>query len=158
MPTPIPTELVDTLTSSVQDVFNTMVFQAVEAGALTGEVPRQKQTNIVATVAFAGHRRGAVSFHSSAEVAKDIAGAMLGIPSTQVNGELPDAIGEIANMIAGTFRTKLASFEPACAISVPTVTMGSDFATRYVAEVSRTVIPFTMSGHRMWVELILTGQ
>lgn len=154
----IPTQLTDTLISSVEDVFNTMVFQSVSASSAVAEVPRLKQTNIVATVAFAGHRRGAVSFHSSADTAKGIAGAMLGIPAAEVNGELPDAIGEIANMIAGTFRTKLASFEPACAISVPTVTMGSDFATRYVAEVSRTVIPFSMSGSTLWVELILTGQ
>ncbi|HXT70712.1 MAG TPA: chemotaxis protein CheX [Vicinamibacterales bacterium] len=158
MPSPIPTQLVDTLTTSVEDVFTTMVFQPVQPGGVVGEVPRLKQTNIVATVAFAGHRRGAVSFHSSADCAKDIAGSMLGITPAEINGELPDAIGEIANMIAGTFRTKLAAFEPACAISVPTVTMGSDFATRYVAEVSRTVIPFTMSGQTLWVELILTGQ
>src|SRR5262245_31594828 len=124
MSMPIPQQLVDTLVAAVEEVFGTMVFRDVQARPHLTETPRSRQAQIVATVAFAGHRRGAVSFHSTTATARGIAGAMLGIAPHQVNGEMPDAIGEIANMIAGTFRTKLAAFEPACAISVPSVTMG----------------------------------
>jgi hypothetical protein len=42
-------------------------------------------------------------------------------------------------------------------ISIPTVTIGSDFYTKYVCDVRRVLCPFTMDeGHEVFVELILT--
>jgi len=82
---------------------------------------------------------------------------MLGIPAAQINGEMPDAIGEITNMIAGTFRTRMAASGSRWAISVPTVTVGSDFRTTYASNVRRVLCPFTMDdGDQVFVELILT--
>ena len=83
---------------------------------------------------------------------------MLGMPPETLNGEMPDAIGEIANMIAGAFRTKLAASEPASAIAVPTVTIGSDFSTKYMSAVKRVLCPFQMDSQTLYVELILTGE
>ena len=112
----------------------------------------------MATVAFAGHRRGLVAIHSSIDAARNIACAMLGIPEDEINGEIPDAMGEVANMVAGTFRNKLAAIEPASAIAVPTVTIGSDFSTTYLSAVRRARCPFEMEGQPISVELILTGE
>ena len=153
----IPEAILSPLVSATEEVFDTML-----AIPLVREVPIESSTpvpaNVVATVAFAGHRRGLVVFYSSLGAAKEIAGAMLGIPPETVNGEVPDAIGEIANMVAGTFRNRLAAFEPASAIAVPTVTVGSDFSTMYISAVRRVRCPFQMNGHEISVELILTGE
>ena len=156
----IPQEIFSHLVSATEEVFETMVFkQLTAAPVLPGDAARPK-SNVVATVPFAGHRRGLVAFHASLPGAKAIAGAMLGMEPASINGEMPDAIGEVANMIAGTFRNKLAAIEPASAIAVPTVTIGSDFSTRYVSEVRRVLCPFDMdgtAGDPVYVELILTG-
>lgn len=111
-----------------------------------------------ATVAFAGHRRGLVCIHSSVDAARNIAGAMLGMAEDEITSEIPDAMGEVANMVAGTFRNKLAAIEPASAIAVPTVTIGSDFSTKYLSAVRRARCPFEMEGQPISVELILTGE
>jgi len=154
----IPAELLTNLMTSTEEVFETMMFKsltrlpAAEAGA------ERKGPHVVATVAFAGHRRGLVAIHSSIDAARSIAGAMLGIAIEDLNGEVPDAMGEVANMVAGTFRNKLAAFEPASAIAVPTVTMGSDFATTYLSAVRRARCPFDLEGQPLAVELILTGE
>ena len=66
--------------------------------------------------------------------------------------------GEVANMIAGCFRTKLAAIEPASAIAVPTVTVGSDFATIYPNDVDRVLCPFSLDSDTVYVELVLTGK
>jgi len=151
----IPTDVLDHLVSATHEVFETMIFKQLSAlPPVDGDAARPR-SNVVATVAFAGHRRGAVSFHSSLPTANLIAGAMLGQPAETINGEMPDAIGEVANMIAGSFRTRLAAVEPASAIAVPTVTIGSDFSTRYVSEVRRALCPFEMEGEPLFVELIL---
>src|SRR4051812_31838776 len=100
------------LLAATEEVFETMVFTPLSAGPpLDGDVA-VPPANVVATVAFAGHRCGLVSFRSSIGAARAIAGAMLGEPADALNRDMPDAIGEITNMIAGSFRTKLAAVEP----------------------------------------------
>ena len=152
----IPEAIVTPLIAATEEVFDTML-----AIPLVRQTPIESSppvpANVVATVAFAGHRRGLVVFYSSFGAAREITGTMLGIPPESVNGEVPDAIGEIANMVAGTFRNRLAANEPASAIAVPTVTVGSDFSTVYISAVRRVRCPFEMKGHQISVELILTG-
>ncbi len=139
------------------EFIRTMVFRHVDAGTPDGgEIPHAGPS-VVATVAFAGHRRGLVSIHASAETAREIAGAMLGVAPTAVHGQMPDTFGEVANMVAGMLRTRMAAVEPAWVIAVPTVTIGTDFSTRYVTAVTRVAVPFSMEGRRIHVELILTG-
>jgi CheY-specific phosphatase CheX len=75
----------------------------------------------------------------------------------QVNGEMPDAIGELTNMIAGVFRLRMAEQGESVAISIPSVTVGSDFYTRFAADVRRVLCRFRMKdGREVCVELILT--
>ena len=151
-------DVLQELLSATEEVFETMVFQPVSRQTPIEDDKVKPASNVVATVAFAGHRRGLVAFHSSLGTARTIAGAMLGMPAEDVNGEMPDAIGEVANMIAGSFRTKLAATEPPSAIAVPTVTIGSDFSTKYMSQVNRVLCPFDFSGDPIYVELILTGE
>jgi len=152
----VPEELLSCLIVSTLEVFETMVFRSLGSKTpIRGEALRPR-SNVVGTVAFAGARCGVVAFYSTTETARTITGAMLGIAPAQVNGEMPDAIGEITNMIAGTFRTKMAAHGPAWAITVPSVTIGSDFCTKYVSDVQRVLCPFTMNeGDDIFVELIL---
>ena len=153
----IPQLMIETLVSAIQEVFETMVFCPVAVQPVMTGDHAGPTSGIVASVGFAGQQCGVVAFYSGTDAAGRIAGAMLGLPPAEVTGEMPDAIGEMANMIAGTFRTKMAAYNQAWAISVPTVTIGSDFQTRYGSAVSRAVVPFEIDGHGLFVELVLHG-
>lgn len=154
----VSNEVLTQLLAATEEVFETMVFKPIARQDPIDDDAVRPKSNVVATVAFAGHRRGLVAFHSSLGTARTIAGAMLGMPAEEINGEMPDAIGEIANMIAGSFRTKLAATEPPSAIAVPTVTIGSDFSMKFMSQASRVLCPFHMDGEPIYVELILTGE
>jgi chemotaxis protein CheX len=108
-------------------------------------------------VGFAGSSNGLVAFYSTLAAARNIASAMLGMPENEIERDgLADAIGEITNMIAGSFRTHMAANGDAWAITVPTVTIGSDFYIKPLTNGHRVLIPFGMEGHEVFVELILT--
>jgi len=107
-------------------------------------------------VGFGGSLSGLVAFYTTIDAAQEIAGSMLGMPAADVNGEMPDAIGEVTNMIAGGFRLKLAEKGETLAISIPSVTIGSDFYTKYASDVQRILCPFRMDENEICVELILT--
>jgi chemotaxis protein CheX len=146
------------LSAATTEVFRTMVFREVTACARSESAAAlQPGANVVATVAFAGKTSGLVAVYTTFEAATEITAAMLGIEPGQVDGELPDAIGELANMIAGSFRTRMAAVQgETWAISIPTVTVGKDFYTKYVSDVQRVVCPFQMGSREVRVELIVT--
>ncbi|MCC7417913.1 MAG: chemotaxis protein CheX [Acidobacteria bacterium] len=154
----IPREIVANLIRATTDVFETMVLKRIDLIDPAKEIPPRAGSQVAATVGFTGHRCGAVVFHAGADVAREIAGALLAMPAAEVNGEMADAIGEVTNMIAGTLRTRMASLEPAWAIAVPTVTIGSDFVTRYATDAARVLCAFDMEGQGIQVELILNRQ
>jgi chemotaxis protein CheX len=153
----IETHVIDELLAATRDVFKKMVFHEVEMAAPVPGDGTRTGANVVGTVAFAGKTSGLVVFYSSLAAAKAITASMLGVEPASVNRELPDAIGELTNMIAGSFRTRMAGVRgETWAISVPTVTVGSDFHTRYVSDVQRVLCPFTMGQAELFVELIVT--
>jgi chemotaxis protein CheX len=148
--------LVDTLMKSTEEVFETMVFRTLKSLVpIEGDALRP-QSNVVGTIGFAGGACGLVAFYSTLDAARDIAGSMLGMEPADVNGEMADAIGEVTNMIAGSFRTKMAAHGHSWASSVPTVTMGSDFYIKPLVNGRRVLIPFKMEAHEVFVELIMT--
>jgi chemotaxis protein CheX len=144
------------LVKATREVFDTMVFIGLDAQAPVHGFDVETAASVVASVAFAGQRSGLVAFHTEMQTAKQIAGAMLGIPPADVDGEMADAMGEMANMIAGGFRLALKASGTDVAIAVPTVITGSDFHTKYVTPVTRVLCPFRIDGGgTVFVELIV---
>ena len=143
------------LIESTHEVFEMMIQRDLTSGVpIEGGALRPK-SNVVGTVSFGGSESGVVVFYSTIAAANEIAGSLLGMPAADVNGEMPDAIGEVSNMIAGAFRTKMTEAGHPWVISIPTVTVGSDFYTRYVSDVRRVLCPFQMGEQEVFVELIL---
>ena len=67
--------------------------------------------NVVGQIGFGGSRSGLVVFYATFDGAARITQALLGLgdgdePS---RAEIADAIGEITNMVAGSFRTRMAT-------------------------------------------------
>jgi chemotaxis protein CheX len=157
MSTTIEQTFIDELVTATCEVFNTMVFTEVQPSSPGQGEALRGGTNVVGTVAFTGKTSGLVVFYSTIDAAKRITASMLSMEPAAVNGELPDAIGELTNMIAGSFRTRMADVQgEAWAISVPTVTVGSDFYTKFVSDVQRVLCPFRMGDSEVLVELIVT--
>ncbi|MGC4085809.1 MAG: chemotaxis protein CheX [Vicinamibacterales bacterium] len=151
-----PSILTDNLVSAAEEVFEMMIGQTIEPHPEQPRaLPEAWGTRVAASVSFAGHRSGLVCIHTSLPAANSIAGAMLGMDAESVNGEMPDAMGEVANLVAGSFRTKMAQHEPASAIAIPTVTVGSDFSTRVPSDAVRVYFPFRMGTESIYLELLL---
>lgn len=150
--------LVATLSTCATDVFETMVGRSLSVtNPAEGDAPRPAG-NMVGTVGFTGSSSGLVVFYTCYEAAREITAGLLGMsqPESATREEVVDAIGEVTNMIAGSFRTRLAIEGDTWAISIPTVTLGSDFYIKPVSSGRRTLLPFRMDHHEVLVELILT--
>lgn len=150
--------LIDTLRACTHDVFGTMVGTALAAGTPVDSDARRPQTNVVGQIGFGGSRSGLVAFYATFAGAALITRSLLGMDGCDEPSrpEIADAIGEITNMIAGSFRTRMAITGDAWAISIPTVTMGLDFYMTPLTNGRSTMLPFLMGEHELFVELIIT--
>ena len=136
------------------DVFATMVRLPIALTARPSVTPLRPPAGVIGTVGFAGSATGLVSFGASQAAGLEITGAMLGLEPEAVADDLPDAIGELTNMIAGTFRTRMAGGAARWSITMPVVTVGHDLVG-YSSGATRVVCPFTMGSHALFVELAL---
>jgi chemotaxis protein CheX len=154
---PVVEVMVTQLIAVTRDVFATMLDKTVEFGEPSYTGP-QPSANVVATVGFAGTLSGYVSLCVSYEAALEIAQALLGSEADEAPAHVRDAAGEMANMIAGSVRTAMADRGETVGISMPIVTVGTDFSTAALRDVSQAVCPFKVGQQNMFVYLVLQGK
>ena len=67
---------------------------------------------------------------------------MLMMEINEINGEVLDGVGEVANMILGNFKESIETYTGALGLSVPTVVYGKNFSTRSAIKSDWTLVPF----------------
>ena len=118
------------ISGAMNEVFDTMLSMDIELAdeGVHGNVGGER---IVGSVGFAGKAVGSVSIHVNAAFARSITAAMLGMEEDEIEGdeEVHDVIGELSNMVGGGLKSHLCDGGLGCALSIPSITTGSDFRT-----------------------------
>ena len=108
-----------------------------------------------AMVGLAGQVCGLLTLRCGSPSAALMASKMLGVEVKQEDQQMWDAIGEIANMIAGNFKNKLSGMADGCLLSIPTVITGSDYNCRSMADTAPLAVAFLFEGAPVLVALEL---
>jgi len=112
------------LDSSVDEVFElTLGVKCRRAW----ETARTDTESVTSVVGFGGLLTGACVFRSEGQAACIIAARMTGMEFTEIDDTVKDAIGEICNMLAGTWKGKVPELAAHCNLSVPAVITGRDY-------------------------------
>jgi len=116
-------------------------------------------TEMIAMVGLSGSVAGVVSFHCTAQGARQMAAKMLGAAASpeEEDDTARDAVGEICNMVAGTFKNKLGQVGDECKLSVPTIISGAECSMQTNASGTHVQMPFTYEGSPIAVALDLRG-
>ena len=120
--------LAQKLMRDVKDIFGTMV--GLE-DLLHLPIQIDPVTNfkdcISAMVGMAGTFNGLVSLHMPSDLAVRATCGMLGMDVTEAGDDVNDALGEIANMIAGSFKQHLSKGGLDIHLSTPSVVYGKEY-------------------------------
>jgi len=109
--------------------------------------------DITAMVGLAGGLCGVLSIRSNLETASLLASKMLGINTAEAESATRDALGEIANVVAGSLKTAVPGLEDSCFLSTPTVVIGHDFKVYSLGNGTSTSVPLEVEGSRVWLVL-----
>ena len=149
----------DLVKSTTEEIFKSMVFMEVKGQEDDGP-PSLSERHLTAMVGFAGAYMGLAAINCSIDFAKKIGASMLHMSTDDLSAEdVRDALGEIANMIAGRFKSQLALkldlsgqvFEQ----SVPSVIEGMDYETHAVTDAPSYCQKFESAAGAFYVELAL---
>jgi len=109
--------------------------------------------DITAMLGLAGGLCGVLSIRCSLETANVLASKMLGINIAEAESATRDALGEIANVVAGSVKAAVPGLEDTCFLSTPTVVIGHDFKVYSLGNSTSTAVPLEAEGNLVWVIL-----
>jgi chemotaxis protein CheX len=112
------------LDASVEEVFRLMLGVACRRDTAPATVEWE---TVTAVVGFGGLLSGACIFRSGASAALKIAAQMTGMEFSVIDDTVKDGIGEICNMLAGSWKGKVPELAANCGLSVPAVITGRDY-------------------------------
>ncbi len=152
------TEISDKLIESTVEIFTGMIMMDITVKDDNVKQLGKLQNSITGMVGLAGICKGVVAIHVPQEVAFSITTNFLGMEVTEMNEDVQDAIGEIANMLGGNVKTILSDKGKAIQLSLPSTISGDEYQMYSNDNVERVIIEFSTSGGNFFVDLELESE
>lgn len=145
-------EYKDIIKEAVVDIFSSMVLLdiAVLEGSASGAIEGPMLSGMIG---LAGDLQGTVLIHLPAPVAIDITNAFLGLEIDTVDDDVKDAIGELANMVAGGVKFLLPEKDQDIELAIPSVVCGQSYSCEATGRFERTSVLFELGSGRFVVEV-----
>jgi chemotaxis protein CheX len=138
----------------IQDVFRTMLMTELAGRELGTEELVSIDSNLTSMIGLGGGLRGVLAIHCPAAVAKAITAAFLGMEVAELDDDVKDAIGEIANMVAGNLKVSCSALGIAIELAIPTSIVGNSFHVSRISGAQRLLVALRLESGEFWVELM----
>ena len=126
----------EALLEGTKEIFETMIFMDIQESSEPGE--SIEGDALLGSITFSGDIDGCLGLQFSKVCAQTIAKNMLGMePEEEISEEeINDAIGEVANMVMGSVKSRLQDNIKNINVSIPTV-VGGQKIKQYLGDESR---------------------
>ncbi|TVR51781.1 MAG: chemotaxis protein CheX [Puniceicoccaceae bacterium] len=169
---PIPdSEISGMVAHSLEKVFSTMLHREVTLvsqvsqdadGQADAPIHLPLDPNsalVVGTVGFLGSVDGVIYIYMNEPLALTLTCTILGLEPADLDGEMHetvnDAVGELTNMITGTFKNMLCDQGFNCKLTIPSILRGSRLTIEPIAAAIRRLFQFETQGQALIVDLLL---
>ena len=146
------TEIREKLIEATIEIFTGMVMMDISPTDEPAEKTRTLKKSITGMVGLAGTHKGVLAVHFPNEVALAVTSNFLGMDVGEVNEDVQDAIGEIANMLGGNLKTILSDRGRDIQLSLPSTIFGDEYTFSSQAESDRIVLSFQSPNGMFYVE------
>ncbi|MFA7403556.1 MAG: chemotaxis protein CheX [Pelobacteraceae bacterium] len=114
------------LDEDVREIFSTMVGSEISPSETVATETRFKEC-VTAMVGFVGSYNGMISINTRQKLAMSFASQMLGMDIVECDDDVYDALGEIANMLGGSFKHHFVKDGHEVRLSTPSVISGEEY-------------------------------
>lgn len=148
-------DLQQQIIDSTQLLFDTMLMMPLTPGITLSEKVYSFQSSISGMLGFAGEIQGMLTIHCPEDVAFAITSALLGIDVDEVDADVKDTIGEMANMVLGGIKDGFTEQGIEINLAVPTILAGRSYRVSGMDDAMWTTVPFYLDEGEFLVELKL---
>ncbi|MCH7591198.1 MAG: chemotaxis protein CheX [Planctomycetes bacterium] len=125
--------------NSVCNTFGKMCGLEVTVGKPELKTANEPLSDVSSVIGFSGGATGSVVLHFRYDVASKMASAFAGTEITPDHEDFADALGELANMVAGGAKSAFEGFN--ISISLPNVIVGANHSVFGTSLTQRLLIP-----------------
>ncbi len=136
----VKVEHVNPFILATKETFSTMVNMEVKPGKIQLKQGSGLSFDVSGIIGLSGDAKGTVSLSFTKDSAIQVASSFVGEKLTSLDDSVVDAIGELANIIAGAAKQHLHGFS--VNISLPSVILGSQHELKDPKDVMAMVLPF----------------
>jgi chemotaxis protein CheX len=147
-------ELVRLLDADVHQIFSTMLGIELSPSRRAETVSKFRDC-VTAMVGFAGSYTGMVSINAPQKTAMGFASEMLGMEISECDDDTRDALGEIANMIGGSFKHHFVRDGHEVRLSTPSVMSGDEYVMSVGSVPDTLTLVFDCGGKEFLVTVYL---
>lgn len=148
--------LANALARAVKETFQVMLSTDLEVGEPFLRSEAVTYDGVSAIIGMAGRLAGSISIHCPERVALAVTSKLLGSEVKEPGPEVHDAIGELANVIAGTTKRIMSETVSLFEISIPTVVSGHQHRVTPWVKWPSTHIRFDANGQAFELEAVIS--
>jgi len=143
------------ISAATQEIFSSMMMLDVVAGEPCKRSKDTLKGSVSGIIGLTGSSKALLGIHLPNALAIAVTTAFLGMTVTEVDEDVRDAIGELANMLGGSLKAALDPAGSNIQLSMPSVIYGDEYAIDSLADALTVAVPFDLDGKTFIVELQL---
>lgn len=148
-------EIAKHFVQATTNILTTMAGMTASPGKPFVKKDQEAHGDISAIIGVTGPKNGTIAVSFPVDSATALVMGMLGDDIVDMEQDMQDAVGELANMISGQARASLAEEGLVLQGSTPSVVVGKGHTIHHVTKASVMVIPFSTVGGDFTVEFCL---
>ena len=135
------------------NVLETMAFTKADAGKPFLKKDQVAQGDVSGVIGLTGEVKGTIAVSFTEKSILSIITNMFGEDMKELNEEIKDAVGEIANMISGQARQELEELGRSLQAAIPAVIMGKNHSIKHITTHPIVAIPFNTDNGEFTIEV-----
>lgn len=148
-------QLEQTIIEATQEIFSSMVMLDATPGPAFERLEEQIADCVSGIIHLEGKYSGLLAIHLPTESALEVSGSFLDIHLDEVGEDVCDAIGELANMLAGNLKAALDPSGSEIQLSMPETLYGDAYIVEQIPGTTNITVPFYLDNGEFLVELQL---
>ncbi|MDX2480995.1 MAG: chemotaxis protein CheX [Desulfuromusa sp.] len=141
------------IADATHEIFSSMVMLEVTPGEPFKRADSKLVNSISGIIGLAGEIKGMLAIHLPDKAALAITTAFLGMDVEEIDEDVCDAVGELANMLGGSIKTIVDPDGSKVQLSMPSTVHGEDYAVDCLTNAESVTVPFVFNGQSFMVEL-----
>ncbi|MEA3468985.1 MAG: chemotaxis protein CheX [Thermodesulfobacteriota bacterium] len=147
-------EIQGKMIEATREIFSSMVMMDIEVNEVMEDHGPLNDT-ITGMIGLAGTHKGVLAIHLPYSLAMAITSSFLVMDVKEINEDVHDAVGEIANMLGGNVKTILSEKGRDIDLSLPSTISGSQYSFQSDKAVDKVIIEFDTGNGTFMVEMDL---